>query len=178
MRKMIMIMVMITAVFLISGCQTTTVPDSCEATLGDILEDSLIMDITGVKLTEAKNVPIPGGEADQMLVLNEETLILSRYASSEKAAEQLTPAALQETFSGIGTIIEDSPAVYGDETSWVQLNDGSATELAIARYGDRLAIGQSVSEAGIQENLNGFDVDLLAYISDHPECAYLHPETR
>ena len=171
-------MVMITAVFLISSCQAEVVPDSCAASLSDNMADSSFMDITGVALTEAGNVSVPGGEADQMIVLNEETLILSRYASSEKAAERLTPAALQETFSGVGTVVEDSPLIFGDETSWVQLNDGAAPELAIARYGDRLAIGQSVVETGMQEILGGFDAALLTYIDDHPECAYLHPETR
>lgn len=177
MRIKLLIMVMIAAVF-ISGCQTEKTADSCSATLSDIMEDSPFMDITGVMLTDVENVPILGGEVDKMIVFNEETLILLRYLSSEKAAEQLAPADLQETFSDTGMVIEDSPVIFGDETSWVQLADGLAPQMSIARYGDRLAIAQAVAEAGMQEILTGFDTALLAYIADNPQCTYLHPETR
>jgi len=178
MRKALLVLMMITAVFLIVGCQAEAVPDSCTATLNDIMADSPFMDITGVMMEEMEAIPVLGGEADQVISLNEETLVLVQFPSSEEAAEQLAPAVLEETFAGLGTVIEDSPIVFGDETTLVHLESDAASEVMVARYGDRLAVGQAVFEAGMQEILGGFDVALLAYIGEHPECAYLHPQTR
>lgn len=181
MRKFILLFTTaLIAVVALTGCQTGTgtSDEQCTAALTDIMNNQMIMGITGVEVKDVVDMPLTGGQGGQTIMLNEEGLIMARYGTSETAATLLTPAVLRETFGQEAQISEDASEIFGDETVRLEFDDGLVTEAAIARYADYLVMGKAVNSEGLSEILKGFDVALQGYITDHPECDYMHPKTR
>lgn len=179
MKKWIWVLTLIFA-FVVASCQSTTETsnEQCEITLSTLELQGA--NFTGVEMGSVTNAPLPGNISGEEMRFDTGSLVLSRYESAETAAELLTEATIKATFSEDVTIVTDAPVVMGDETVWIRLQaEPSIVDAAIVRYSDYLMLANPQATTDIVADMldvvNGVVVD---YIDAHPECAYMHPNTR
>ncbi|MCP4420607.1 MAG: hypothetical protein GY805_28710 [Chloroflexi bacterium] len=181
MRKVILFVAILFLMVAFSACASSieTQAESCYVKLSEMPLKGL--DFTDMQVEDVKDRPFPGSLDGQAMVLNEGTMLLSRYESSEKAAELMDSDNVLKSFGEGAELVIDAPAVSGDGTAWVRRTDDFGVEIdaAVVRYGDYLLLADPYdSSFAVEGMLDTFSSVLLEYIDDHPECAYMHTETR
>lgn len=183
MRKVLMFIVLMFLMVAFTACASSTESQEgdCQLKLSEMPFKGL--DFTGMQVEDVTDRPFPGSLEGQAMIFNEGTMLLSRYESSEKAAELMAPDNVLAMFGGDATHIVDAPAVSGDQTVWVRRTDdaGLTIDAAVVRYGNYVLLAdpqendRSIVVVGMMDT---FDMVLSDFIADHPECAYTQAETR
>lgn len=177
-RKSVIIFVFL--VVLLAGCASSAEleVENCRLQLSDMPLKGL--NFTEMEVQDVVDMPFVGSTVGQAMIFNDGTLLLSRYESSEKAAELMDPDSVLAVFDGDAKLIVDAPKVTGDQTVWVRRTmNGIKNDAAMVRYGDYVLLADPLDRTIVVEGmLETFDSVLLEYISENPTCKYLHVETR
>jgi len=181
MRNILLSIVLLIMMIMVSACANSTESqvDACQIKLSKM--SFLGLEFTETQVEDVQDEPFPGSLLGEAMTFGEGTMLLSRYESSEKAAELLNDKNALSLFGADATILLDPPAVAGDQTVWVQHSSegGVLVDAAIVRYGDYLMLADPNADAfAVEGMLDAFDGVLLDYIDEHPECAYLHTDAR
>ena len=181
MKKLAILTVFILTIVIFSACGSSDVPQSgvCNVNLTEMEFQG--QTFTGMEVVDATDRPFPGNIDGQAMVFGDGTMLLSRYESSEEAANLMDPDNVLQIFEAEASLVVDAPAIAGDETVWVQRKNELGLDIfvAIARYSNYILLADPDGDAGrVEGMLDTFDSVLLDYIKDHQECAYLHTETR
>ena len=181
MRKFTALLVLMVLMVSFSACSgsTETELEECRLQLSEM--PLLGLDFNGMRVEDVQDRPFSGSLAGEAMIFNEGTMLLSRYESSEVASELLTPDNALSAFGEDAEIVVNPPIIFGDQTVWIQRTNSIGVDIdsAIVRYGNYLLLADPNDRTfAVEGMLDTFDRVLQDYIDDHPECAYLHTETR
>ena len=190
MRTLSQIVVFVAALLLLIGCQPVNEPATepsiekseeavtCLATLTDFVADSGILDVSTMTVEDVDNATIPGSLEAQSITQHDEIFVVSRVQMPETASALMMSLSNENVFGEDAVVTEESPISFGDETRWIEFNEEPPMQGAMVQFGDRIVFAKAGSEDVVSGIIESFEGAMLDYIDEHPECGYLHPETR
>lgn len=190
MRTLSQTLVLAAVLLVLVGCQPVNEPTAepsteapeeaatCLATLTDFVADSGILDVSTMTVEDVDTATIPGSLEAQVITQHDEVFVVSRFQMPETASALMMSLSNENVFGEDTLVLDESPVSLGDETRWIEFDQEPPMQGAMVQYGDRIVMAKAGDEAVVSGIIESFEGAMLDYIDDHPECAYLHPETR